>query len=1199
MGQEKIQLFHRWSVILGVAGACGLAVVLLLFWKFRYGAWWREQFKNRRKNRKRARDGTALFLAAAFLIPPAASLAAEVSVLPDPAQEENASAGRVAVAVEGDSVRDGVYRDTAVAEFTFAEKNFDENGISVTVGDETGRETRITFENGGWKGLDGLGEGLLEAVPYEEGRWFLDSEEGKPEHTGERTVKMRLRFPAEGRFEIREAVCRDLAGNTSGLSEPVSVIIDRTSPVFRIVLPEEAVVHEGYYSHPITVWLYLKEHNFRPEETEELPQILLETVGSGADGGEGQPENRESDGEGSKKADGKSLITEGSWAAAPEEGEDWYKLPVTVAEEGNYVLRVFYEDPAGWPLSPESGTEQEFTVDMTPPEFGMVTVMGESWHAFMEHITFGHYSSGEELATFAGGDSISAVEPLRYYCSEREMTQRELSELAEEQWKEGNSLLLKPDLKAVVYLKVTNYAGLSSYFNSEGLVIEDKGPQITLLPQGNAWAESGIYREDVELKLVLEEPEETGVASGLKRAGYVLEAERDGKRELLKEETLFEREASEGGALKSWQDSLLLTAEEYDGEILWFTVLAEDMAGNRSEKSLCLSIDQTAPKLKIIYGEEQPENGSYYAQERRVRLMVEEANFSEERVWLLIRNSDGVLPEISGWSHDGKIHSCQILFSGDGDYTFSVRCEDLAGHRTEQTEKGFTVDRTPPKVTVTFTEEGQEGKGRYYRAPRTAEIIVEEHNFSEEQVTGGAAALLDRGESRSWELPEFDSRGDIHTVSLVFSEDGDYRFLTGCADLAGNLAAVLPAEEFSIDSMPPAIEIFGLEDESANRGAVEAKIRVSDKRLVPESVRVKVSRLDQRGTETACQYQEVREAEGCVTKLLLPESFPETEEADGLYLLRAEGRDLAGNRTEEELTFSVNRYGSVYAAAGETKRWLTAGEYPYLSEEREVVIREYNVDPVEDVQAAVSRNGEFFLLQEGKHFRREQLQKVNFGPQWQVYEYRIQKELFEREGDYEILIYSEDRAGNKMGNKSVRQEELAAVFSFSIDKTGPSAVLSGGEDGGRYRRDRLEVFLDIRDNMLLRRVEVRTKDGKRCYEGEDLERISSEEGLEVVLSEADDWQSLELYAEDEAGNRLELGNGHETGAEGCMEWDFLVTADWWIQLYEDPVPLILFLAFAAGLPAAGLWGSMKWRRKKRKNPSEAPDRSQTKAFMVE
>ena len=42
------------------------------------------------------------------------------------------------------------------------------------------------------------------------------------------------------------------------------------------------------------------------------------------------------------------------------------------------------------------------------------------------------------------------------------------------------------------------------------------------------------------------------------------------------------------------------------------------------------------------------------------------------------------------------------------------------------------------------------------------------------------------------------------------------------------------------------------------------------------------------------------------------EDFSYTPETDDLYTLRATASDLAGNQSETSVTFSVNRFGSVY-----------------------------------------------------------------------------------------------------------------------------------------------------------------------------------------------------------------------------------------------------------------------------------------------
>lgn len=228
----------------------------------------------------------------------------------------------ISLVLEGDFVNRGFFRGAADAVITVQERLFDSSTLSISVCDETGRRTELTYDEecGQWKGLDGLGGLSIEAVAYEteEGSVFLlDSEAGEEEHTDERTIQMRFRFSAEGKYEIEKIVCGDLAGNQSVLENAAYITVDKTEPELQIVMPEkEGSGREGYYDRPAAVWLYLKEHNFHPEEGPEICLI--------------RGENTEE----------KLLAGEISWKEAPEKGTDWYKTSILCTEDAAYHMYV-------------------------------------------------------------------------------------------------------------------------------------------------------------------------------------------------------------------------------------------------------------------------------------------------------------------------------------------------------------------------------------------------------------------------------------------------------------------------------------------------------------------------------------------------------------------------------------------------------------------------------------------------------------------------------------------------------------------------------------------------------------------------------------------------------------------------------------------------------------------------------------------
>ena len=61
------------------------------------------------------------------------------------------------------------------------------------------------------------------------------------------------------------------------------------------------------------------------------------------------------------------------------------------------------------------------------------------------------------------------------------------------------------------------------------------------------------------------------------------------------------------------------------------------------------------------------------------------------------------------------------------------------------------------------------------------------------------------------------------------------------------------------------------------------------------------------------------------------------QDADDLYTVKAEAFDLAGNISETNVTFSVNRFGSVYQLDEATER-LAGGRGTYYTKESQDIV---------------------------------------------------------------------------------------------------------------------------------------------------------------------------------------------------------------------------------------------------------------------
>lgn len=100
--------------------------------------------------------------------------------------------------------------------------------------------------------------------------------------------------------------------------------------------------------------------------------------------------------------------------------------------------------------------------------------------------------------------------------------------------------------------------------------------------------------------------------------------------------------------------------------------------------------------------------------------------------------TDGVRPVIGEWTSEGTedetVHRCQVTFSEDGEYTFSVKFQDKAGNQAAYDRiDEFVIDQTAPVLTVQWDTE-QSQNGSYYAKGRQALIQVEERNFAPEEM---------------------------------------------------------------------------------------------------------------------------------------------------------------------------------------------------------------------------------------------------------------------------------------------------------------------------------------------------------------------------------------------------------------------------------------------------------------------------------
>ena len=259
------------------------------------------------------------------------------------------------------------------------------------------------------------------------------------------------------------------------------------------------------------------------------------------------------------------------------------------------------------------------------------------------------------------------------------------------------------------------------------------------------------------------------------------------------------------------------------------------------------------------------------------------------------------------------------------------------------------------------------------------------------------------------------------------------------------------------------------------------------------------------------------------------------KENDDIYTLKASVKDAAGNVTEQEIRFSVNRFGSVYElgekAAAMNNAWFTEGG--------ELKIREINADELKNVKITLYKNNETVVLREGVDF---DIQAEGGDGEWYTYTYTILKDNFGDDAVYRVVIHSEDAAGNVAENTL---DSKGAELRFGIDKTAPIVSAINLQSGVTYALDAMTVLFSASDNLQLQQLNVYA-DGSdvplASFDSEAIRKVQSEGGdySFELAGGTGDARSLRFEAIDMAGN---------SSFQDIT--DFYLTSNLWVRYYNN------------------------------------------------
>lgn len=825
------------------------------------------------------------------------------------------------------------------ADIVFRERNLDlgASGIEIQAAED---EEKINWACS----LEQLREGKQEENGFIKILHYIDSGENTEQAklTDDRTVTVRILFERDAEYKITDLYCKDQAGYWLGkedwtegkAAQPGKItvregseaaeefVIDTTAPVILPVRYDNNEAENGScFRAPRTAQFVIREKNFMPDDCRTLTGSMDEgpklTV-------------TEEDINGNVICTGENF-----------DGVDWtqvsgkpcqYQGSITFKGDARYVYSLNYTDLAGNPAEPLTDS---FTVDCGKPSGEIeVTVRPGIWSGFLERITFDLFSFKEETVSVRAADEISGIQTIQYVVTDGGLTEKQLTQKdrkGEILWKtaayeSGHSSgetgeTLSPNKRCVIYAKLTDYAGNETYLSSDGFLLDNETPKIKIeiLNSGDS-DESGIFSRDVQLQITAREPDAGAAASGLEKVWYTVQAEEN----VRSQETVTLTENFGGRMEGAW--NITVPAEIYNSNHVTVRAFARDRAGNEYKSDpVNLRIDVTAPVVTVAWNIEDLTGGRYCSQTRTAEVTVRDRNFDPDRVQFSISGPEGVSARMGSWSVskemgilDSASAVCRISFPEDGDYTFAVNCRDLAGNEgSSRGAETFTVDKTDPVITVTY-DNNDARHGFYYKEPRTAKVTVREHNFDAAGVRAEIRALLQEQNGEVPKLSGFFGQGDIHTAFITYEADGEYTFDIECADLAGNTAKDYKKDSFTLDLTEPEVNIFNIEDQSANKDTVAPGVECRDENFDEKGVSLLLEGVNHGRVTAESRVSAVENG-----RRIQYDDFARTEEMDDLYTLTVRAEDLAGNTAEKTVEFSVNRYGSVFVPDRNSCEWLS------------------------------------------------------------------------------------------------------------------------------------------------------------------------------------------------------------------------------------------------------------------------------------
>ena len=419
-----------------------------------------------------------------------------------------------------------------------------------------------------------------------------------------------------------------------------------------------------------------------------------------------------------------------------------------------------------------------------------------------------------------------------------------------------------------------------------------------------------------------------------------------------------------------------------------------------------------------------------------------------------------------------------------------VYAEDNSGnHHTESTK--LKIDTSRPEISIAYDNndsDTSDGK-TYFNKSRTATISISERNFKSKYVD----VKIENSEGSIPQLSDWKSveGTELHTATVTYADDGDYKFNISVTDSAGNKNSGVnyndsaAPKEFTIDKVSPDISMTYDNNSSQNgsyyKDVRTATITVVEHNFAPDRINVNIS-ADGNGN---INLPSVSEWTSVGDKHYATVSFNQ----DAKYSVNVSAEDKSRNKTEntikDEFYLDQTKPNVVINNIVDKSANNEKGNIGF-----ELVATDSNFDLFEPELVADFYNSKTGSI-ERKSVELGTIKQIENGKKYVV-------ENLDSDGFYSLKCKVVDKAGNeydsvigydKNGKESIKKcSSEISIVDFTVNRNGSTFRLSDNTNTLKNNYYVQSVYNDIvviETNVDPLKSYSVTVNGNELHEGDD------------------------------------------------------------------------------------------------------------------